>query len=343
MRAQKYRVVQWGTGHTGASSLRSIIQHPDLELVGVYVYTAEKVGQDAGELCGINAVGVVATNEIEQIFELKPDCVMYMPLLDHESVDDMCHLLESGSNIVTTITTLHHADSIEPGTRKRIEAACDVGRTSIYDTGSCPGFITEIVPLALTLMERRLERFTIEQFANLETRKSKQFLGKFFGIDPVSADHDDGAERSARTDGASLRQIAASMSIPIDDMTADSTTALATKTVELDALTLKAGTVGAWRQKVIGYRHKEPLFEYSRTMYVTKDLDPDWNVQDTGWRVLVSGDVPMEMDLRFSTDDYGGYSPGINANLPVNSVIAVCQAEPGIVTTAQLRMVPNLS
>jgi 4-hydroxy-tetrahydrodipicolinate reductase len=266
-----------------------------------------------------------------------------MPLLDHESIDDICRLLESGANIVTTITTLHHAESVDDDVRQRIEAACEQGHTSIYDTGSCPGFITEVVPLALTLMERRLDRFTIEQFADLSTRKSPEFLGQFFGIDPATADHGDGAARTASTDGASLRQIADAMGIPLDDMTATSTTAVATKNVDLDVMTIPAGTVGAWRQDVVGLRDGTPLLEYTRIMYVTKDLDPDWDVLDTGWHLVVRGDVPMDIDISFSTDDYGAWSPGINANLPVNSVPAVCRARPGIVGTADLNLTAHLA
>jgi hypothetical protein len=81
--------------------------------------------------------------------------------------------------------------------------------------------------------------------------------------------------------------------------------------------------------------------EYSRTMDVTKDLEPSWKVLDTGWHVMVHGDAPMELDLRFATANYGQYSPGINANLPINSVPAVCAARPGILVTADLRLVPS--
>ena len=50
-----YRVVQWSTGSVGASALRAIIEHPDLELVGVVVSDPAKEGRDAGELCGVGS------------------------------------------------------------------------------------------------------------------------------------------------------------------------------------------------------------------------------------------------------------------------------------------------
>jgi 2,4-diaminopentanoate dehydrogenase len=49
-----HRVVQWATGNIGTKSLRGVIEHPDMELVGVYVHSAAKAGRDAGELCGVD-------------------------------------------------------------------------------------------------------------------------------------------------------------------------------------------------------------------------------------------------------------------------------------------------
>ena len=55
-----YRVVQWATGNIGTRSLRAVIEHPALELVGLFVYSEAKAGKDAGELCGLGATGVMA-------------------------------------------------------------------------------------------------------------------------------------------------------------------------------------------------------------------------------------------------------------------------------------------
>jgi len=59
----RLRVVQCGTGNIGRRTLREVIRHPELELAGVQVYDAAKEGVDAGELCGEEPVGVVATRD----------------------------------------------------------------------------------------------------------------------------------------------------------------------------------------------------------------------------------------------------------------------------------------
>ena len=77
--ADVYRVVQWATGSMGRTALRRIIDHPDLELVGVFVYDERKVGRDAGEIARRPATRVIATNRIEEILALKADVVMHTP------------------------------------------------------------------------------------------------------------------------------------------------------------------------------------------------------------------------------------------------------------------------
>jgi hypothetical protein len=59
--AKRYRVAQWGTGHSGMPALRALIEHPTFEFVGVRVYSEAKAGRDAGDLCGLGPTGILAT------------------------------------------------------------------------------------------------------------------------------------------------------------------------------------------------------------------------------------------------------------------------------------------
>src|SRR5438874_2645153 len=73
-----YKVIQWATGNVGQLALRGIIEHPDLELVGLLVHSGDKAGKDAGELAGVGPVGVRATNDVEEILAVDADVVSYM-------------------------------------------------------------------------------------------------------------------------------------------------------------------------------------------------------------------------------------------------------------------------
>ena len=105
-------MVQWATGNIGTRSLRGVIEHPAMTLVGLYVYSPDKVGRDAGELSGHGPTGVLATGDIDEILDLGADCTLYMP--QECNFDDVCRLLESGANVVTTRGEFHHPDSMDP-------------------------------------------------------------------------------------------------------------------------------------------------------------------------------------------------------------------------------------
>ncbi len=44
-----YRVVQWATGNVGRAAIEGVLDHPDLELVGCWVHSADKDGADVGD------------------------------------------------------------------------------------------------------------------------------------------------------------------------------------------------------------------------------------------------------------------------------------------------------
>jgi len=100
--------VVWSTGGVGSNAVDAIRRRPDLDLVGVWVHSDEKVGKDAGELAGGDPIGVAATNDADALIALKPDCVVYAasgPERDAGAVPDYLRLLEAGINVVSTSST----------------------------------------------------------------------------------------------------------------------------------------------------------------------------------------------------------------------------------------------
>lgn len=333
-----YRVVQWATGTIGTRSLRAVVEHPGLELAGVYVHASGKEGLDAGELCGLGAVtGVTATRDVERVVGLGADCVLYMPLVC--DLDDVCRLLESGTNIVTTRGEFHHPGSMDPVVRGRVEAACERGGTSIHSTGSSPGFITEAVPLVLTSIARRVDAVAIDEYADLSRRPSPDLLFGVMGFGVAPAEFAEERLSRARTSfGPSLRLVAEALSLPLDSLEASGELATARHRVRIAAGELAAGTVAAQRLTVYGTRGDRTLLRFRATWYCTTDLEPAWELHDTGWHVTVDGDAPLDVGIRLPVplEGMAEVSPSYTANRAVNAVPFVCAAEPGIRTTADL-------
>src|SRR6478752_2567295 len=133
------RVVQWATGLVGRHAAAAVVDHPDLELVGAYVYNDDKAGRDVGDICGFAPTGVIATRDRGEILALAADCVLYMAQGDANTppaIDDICALLASGKNVVSTaVTPLIWPQAMGPGVVDRIQAACTERGTSFHATG----------------------------------------------------------------------------------------------------------------------------------------------------------------------------------------------------------------
>lgn len=346
MSGDPYRVVQWATGNIGLRSLRAVIEHPDLELVGLYVYSDAKAGTDAGELCGLDAVGVRATQNADEIVALRPDCVLYMG--DRLDIDAIASLLASGANVVSTRSEFHRPANLDPEVRDRLESACAEGGSTLFSTGSSPGFITEALPFAVLSLQRRLDHLLIEEFADMSSRNSPEMIFDLmgFGRPPESFDPRGVEMHGGASFAGSLGVVADALSLPLDDVVATGVVATARHAVDVAAGRIEAGTIGAQRLQVTGMRKGQPLLTFSANWYLTTEVEPAWDLRETGWHVLVEGDTPLDIDIRFpvAAEEWAATSPGLTAHRPVNAVPFVCAAAPGIRTSVDLpQIIPTLT
>jgi 2,4-diaminopentanoate dehydrogenase len=338
---QPYRVVQWATGNVGSRALRRAIEHPGLRLVGLYVHSADKAGRDAGELAGTAPIGIAATNSIEHIIALRPDCVVYMPL--YCNFDEVCRLLESGANIVTTRGEFHNPARMDPAVRVRVEEACRRGNSSIHSTGCSPGFVTEALPLVLTTLERRLDRLIINEFADCSSRDSAEMLFQIMGFgEKPGRDLQPRLNYLREAFGPSLEVTAASLGLPCDGLEVTGAVAVARQDTHIAAGTVPAGTVAAQRTTVSAMRAGKPLISFTANWYVSTDVETEggetWDLRSSGWHLRVDGDVPLDVAITYpvAPEDYAEMTPGLTAHRPLNMVATICAAPPGIRTSAEL-------
>ena len=151
-----HRIVQWTTGNVGKKSIHAIAANSLLELVGCYAWSPDKVGRDAGELCGIEPLGVLATDDVDSLIALKPDCVVYNPMF--ANVDELVRILGAGINVVTTseFITGHRLGA----GRDRIVEACELGGSTIFGSGLNPGFM-QLFAIITAGISDRVDRVSI--------------------------------------------------------------------------------------------------------------------------------------------------------------------------------------
>ncbi len=177
------RVVQWATGSVGVAAVKAVCEHPDLELVGCWVHSKEKAGRDVGEIAGIEPLGVVATDSVDEILALDADAVVYAPLLPN--VDEVAALLRSGKNVVSPVGWFYPGES----EAAPLEAAARAGGVTLHGAGIGPGGATELFPLLLSVVSTGITHVRAEEFSDLRTYNAPEVVRHVmgFGGPPESA------------------------------------------------------------------------------------------------------------------------------------------------------------
>ena len=142
----KLRVIQWATGGVGKAAISCVLNHPQLELAGCWVHSADKNGRDVGEILGLGELGVTASNDIDDLLALDADCVMYSPLIPDD--EEVIAILRSGKNVVTPVGWVY-PDPDNPRHQAVANAAIEGGVT-LHGSGIHPGGITERFPLMIS-------------------------------------------------------------------------------------------------------------------------------------------------------------------------------------------------
>jgi 2,4-diaminopentanoate dehydrogenase len=349
---RNYRVVQWATGSVGASALRAIIEHPDLELVGLVVSDPAKDGRDAGELCGVGPTGVVATRDVDAVLGLAPDCVCHCPRNTTETTDEMAEILERGINVVSSVLLpALYPDARHVSTRstRRLAQACERGDSSLFISGIDPGFATDELPIILTSICGRVDRIRMIEIMSYEHYDDADTQFRWFGFGaPIDSNLPPylAPGRLTRYWGPTVELVAAGIGVEIDEIR-ETTDRLATpEALEVDVGRIEAGTVGALRFAVQGFHADKEVVTLEHITRLHPSVAPEWPqpmVPDGVYRIVIEGWPSYELNL-FGTDEHGENYPALEAATAfriVNRIPDVCDAAPGILDPFALGLVRN--
>jgi len=339
-----YRVIQWATGNVGRAALKQLIRNPDLELVGCLVKNPDKHGKDVGELCREGETGVRATTDVAEILSLEADCVCHMPLPSAQAGDDpgadlrdICQLLESGKNVVTTVGYVY-PKAYGTEVTAALERACGIGGTSLHGTGANPGWMAEVLPLTLSALSARIDRIYVREVTSFAWYPSHEIIFDMMGL---GAAPQESARRSTRFASwlsglfrESILLLADGLGATVDDVRFETETRLATRPHDIAAGRVEAGTVAALRYRWTAMIGGKPRIEVEAVYKAHDEVAPEWPT--TGFVCQVDGKPNFELDLPESWIDSALTATAMHA---VHAIPAVCDAAPGIRTFLDLPLI----
>lgn len=348
-----YRIIQWGTGNVGMHALRIITERPDFELAGVRVYSAAKVGVDAGELLGSAPMGVLATDDVDAIVATEADCVCYSPLggtLDggHSAVDDICRLLSSGKNVVSSahehlayLGPEANLPGAGPDTYQRLSQACRDGGASFFHVGINPGFAMDLWPMQITRLCGRIDTLRVSEIVDMSRYTSIHMVRDAIGFGlpadartPLDA-HFSQVDKSPFY--LSMRMLADAMGVQLDDVKYRREVAATDRDLTIAAGTIEAGTIAAMKMCLDGIVHGRPALLFELIWRVTDEVAPEWPGGDSRWLLHIDGDMAVDAEIALRTTHGAGRAVSLAvATLLLNSVPVVCDAEPGLLNNLTL-------
>ncbi|HTM84430.1 MAG TPA: dihydrodipicolinate reductase [Mycobacterium sp.] len=340
-----YRIVQWTTGNVGTSAVRAIAGNPDYELVGLFAWSAEKVGRDAGELVGIEPLGVTATNDTAALLALKPDCVVYNPMWIN--VDELVQILSAGANVVTSASfiTGHNLGA----DRDRLEQACRDGGATLFGSGVSPGFAELLAIVAATACDR-VDKITITESADTtlyDSPDTERPVG--FGTAIDDPDLAPMAARGTAVFAEAVRLVADALGIELDEITCVSEYAQTTADLPMASWTIPAGHVAGVFASWQGIVGGQAVIDINVRWRKGQTLEPNWQMDGDGWKITIDGRPTVNMQVGFTPppdliesatciDDFFVLGHIMTAMPPINSIPAVVAAQPGIATYNDLSL-----
>lgn len=335
------RVVQWTTGNIARQAVRAVMDRSDLELVGCFAFSADKVGRDVGDLCGLGYdTGIVATDDVGALLATEPDCVLYTPL--HPNIDELVGLLEAGVNVVTTSEILS-GRTMGRANRNRIETAAQAGGATLFGTGMNPGW-SQLLAAVAAGNSLGVGHVRVREAADVSLFVGDANFDEFgWGRPAGDPGHPADLERASRTFAEGADVLAALLGI--DDPVLRFTPGFAHATVDLDlpGRPIAAGTVAGidlrWEIMV----EERAVAELHSRFVATRELIEGWSVEH-GYRIEVDGDPQisitvgiMPTDLHnLTVDSMRDLGLRISALPAVNAIPGVCAAAPGLKTYADI-------
>ncbi len=344
------RTVVWSTGGVGSAAIDAISRRPDLDLVGVWVHSRDKVGADAGLLAGGEPLGLCATDDADALIALRPDCVVYAasgPDRDAGAVPAYVRLLRAGLNVVSTSSTalVYPPAYFAAQWRDELEAAARAGKASLYVSGIFPGFASDQLALLLTTQSSGIRSITVSEVALndhypvADVMMDGMGFGRPLDFEPLLATP--GFIELAWA--APIRLIAAGLGVEIEGVRGTLDRRPTDRDIEVAFGTIAAGTCGAVRTRAAGVVDGRDAIVLEHIIRMSRDVAPDWPSahNDATYRVDVDG-VP-EIHCEMTVGAVEGHGAGraamaATAMRVVNAIPYVVAAEPGLLSSLDLPM-----
>jgi 4-hydroxy-tetrahydrodipicolinate reductase len=184
---ESVKVVVLGTGQMGSGIIRLLTERPGLSIAGVYGRRAERAGLEVSSAVGLSEpLGLQVDADLANLLaRARPDVAIQTTcsrLADAESELTTC--LASGVDVISIAEELAWPAATSPAWAERIDELARKNGVTLLGTGVNPGFVLDLLIVALTGACARVDSITARRVNDLAPYGPSVLRSQGVGLTP---------------------------------------------------------------------------------------------------------------------------------------------------------------
>jgi 4-hydroxy-tetrahydrodipicolinate reductase len=328
----KIRTIHFGIGAIGAEIVRSVLNSPDMEIVGAVDANPAKAGHDLGEAAGLGRrLGIpVSYNADALLRDVYADVVVHTTGSSLTEVfPQLLSIIASEKSIVSSCEELSFPWSRYAEISQQIDRKAKESGVRVLGTGVNPGFVMDLLPLMAATVSRQIKSIRAERVVDVSSRRMQ--LQRKVGVGLSVKAFQMGADAGS-IGHVGLREsvcmIADTVGWRLDDMKETIEPVIARNRQNTEFFAVDRGYVIGLKQTAVGVTSNRPVIKLDLQMSVGATNPHDL--------IEIDGTPPVRFTIP-------GGIPGdvATASIMANCVPAIARSrQVGLLTMRDLPVIP---
>jgi 2,4-diaminopentanoate dehydrogenase len=323
---KQIRVLQWGLGAMGSGMAKLMLEKSGLKIVAAIDGRPDYVGKDLGEVLAVGKkLGVIVTNKPEDVLNKQKVDVVVIATTSwlKDQIPDLRKILNAGLNCVSIAEEMSDADAQNPKFAKELDKLAKKNGVTIVGTGVNPGYVLDLLVVALTAGNHNVERIEASRVNDLSPYGPTVMNSQGVGTTPEQF-------RAGIADGSivghvgfpeSIHMISDALGLGVDRIEQSREPIISKVHRETPYVKVEPGMVAGCSHIGIGYHGDKEVIKLIHPQQIHPKLDN----QDTGDYINIYGRPEIHMSIK--PEIAGGIA---TEGIAVNMIPLVFAATPGL-------------
>lgn len=320
------RVLQWGLGAMGSGMARLVLEKTGLQLVAAIDYRPDYIGQDLGTVLKIDRqLGITVSGNLDEALDSEKVDVVVIATTSwvKDQMADLRRIITAGINCVSIAEEMADPYAQSPELAAELDDLCRKNNVTLLGTGVNPGYVLDLLVVALTGGNHNVERIEASRVNDLSPYGPTVMRTQGVGITPAAfkAGIEDGSIVGHVGFPESIHMISDALGLGVDRIEQLREPIISQVYRETPHVKVQPGMVAGCAHTGIGYRGDKEVIR----LVHPQQIHPHLEGQDTGDYINIYG--KPEIHLSIKPEIAGGVA---TMGLAVNMIPHVFAATPGL-------------